>query len=382
MLDFTFTEEQNMLIAMIKDFGVREKLAETYKDRVKTEKIPPEFIKKVADLGVMAMNIPEAYGGLPRDAVTNGIVIEELAKFADDASWLVFNNYGLAGIVGLGNEEIRREWLPAMASGERIVTMGATEAEAGSDLGNLKTTFRKDGDFFILNGEKNRVTFAPQGHAVMVLAKSDITSRRITPFLVPFDLPGISIAPIRDIGCEPTGGGIVSLEDVRLPKKYLLGDEEGKGFQATMRAFDCLRAFGSLQSLAKAQVSVQETIEYVKHRVQFGKPISKFQGTSFRIAEAATQIELGRNLCYKVLWMRDAGLAHRKESAMIKWWVPRTCFNIIHECLLIHGHYGFSKDLPLEQALRDSILTELGDGTAEIMKLIICRELMGRDYID
>jgi cyclohexanecarboxyl-CoA dehydrogenase len=349
---------------------------------VKAERLPPELIKKVADLGLMAMNIPEEYGGFPRDAVTNGIVVEELCKFADDASWLVFNNYGLAAIIGLGCEEVKREWLPAMASGEKIVTMGATEAEAGSDLGNLKTIFKKDGDYYILNGEKNRVTFAPQGHAVMVLAKSDITSRRITAFLVPFDLPGISIAKIRDIGCEPTAGGIVSLEDVRLPKKYLLGDEEGKGFQATMRAFDCLRAFGSLQSIAKAEVTLQETIEYVKQRVQFGKPISKFQGTSFRIAEAATQIELGRTLCYKVLWMRDHGVPHRKESAMIKWWVPRTCFNIIHECLLIHGHYGYSKDLPIEQRLRDSILTELGDGTAEIMKLIICRDIIGREYID
>ncbi|MGD1118798.1 MAG: acyl-CoA dehydrogenase family protein [Dehalococcoidales bacterium] len=382
MLDFTFTEEQNMLRTMIKDFGTREKLKETYKDRVKAETIPPELIKKVADLGLMAMNIPEAYGGLPRDAVTNGIVIEELAKFADDAAWLVFNNYGLAGIVALGCEEIKREWLPAMASGEKIVCMGATEAEAGSDLGNLKTTFKKDGDYYILNGEKNRVTFAPQGHAMMALAKSDATSRRITAFLVPFDLPGISIAKIEDLGCEPTGGGIVSLEDVRLPKKYLLGDEEGKGFQATMRAFDCLRAFGSLQSLAKAEVTLQETIEYAKQRVQFGKPISKFQGTSFRIAEAATQIELGRWLCYRVLWMRDNGLPHRKESAMVKWWCPRTCFNIIHECLLVHGHYGYSKDLPIEQMLRDSILTEIGDGTAEIMKLIICRDLFGREYID
>jgi cyclohexanecarboxyl-CoA dehydrogenase len=382
MLDFTFTEEQNMLINMIRDFGVKEKLAETYKERVKSETIPPELIKKVADLGLMAMNIPEEYGGFPRDAVTNGIVIEELSKFADDASWLVFNNYGLAGIVGLGCEEIRKEWLPAMASGEKIVCMGATEAEAGSDLANLKATFKKDGDYYILNGEKNRVTFAPQGHAIMVLAKADPASRRITPFLVPFDLPGISIAKIRDIGCEPTGGGIVSLEDVKLPKKYLLGDEEGKGFQATMRAFDCLRAFGSLQSLAKAEVTVQETIEYAKQRVQFGKPISKFQGTSFRVAEAATQIELGRWICYRVLWMRDHGLPHRKESAMAKWWVPRMCFSVIHECLLIHGHYGFSKDLPIEQRLRDSILTELGDGTAEIMKLIISRELFGRDFVE
>lgn len=381
MLDFSFSEEQNMLRTMVRDFGSKE-LAATYKDRVKEERIPPQLIRKVADLGLMGLNIPEEYGGFPKDAVTNGIVVEELAKYADDASWLVFNNYGLAAIVGLGCEEIKEEWLPAMASGEKIVCMGATEAEAGSDLGNLKTNFIKDGDLYILNGEKNRVTFAPQGHAVMVLAKSDITSRRITPFLVPLDMPGISISKIEDIGCEATTGGIVSLEDVRLPEKYLLGDQEGKGFYVTMRAFDCLRAFASLQSLAKAEVTLQETIEYSKQRVQFGQPISRFQGTSFRIAEAATYLELGRWLCYRVLWLKDNDLPHRKESAMAKWWCPRIAFNIIHECLLIHGHYGYSKDLPIEQRLRDSILTEIGDGTAEIMKLIISRDIIGREFVD
>ena len=381
MLDFSFTEEQNMLRKMISDFGSKE-LAATYKDRVKEERIPPELIRKVADLGLMGLNIPEEYGGFPKDAVTNGIVVEELAKYADDASWLVFNNYGLAAIVGLGCEEIKKEWLPAMASGEKIVCMGATEAEAGSDLGNLKTTFKKDGDFYVLNGEKNRVTAALQGHAVMVLAKSDITSRRITPFLVPLNMPGISISKIEDIGCEATTGGIVSLEDVKLPRKYLLGDEEGQGFYVTMRAFDCLRSFGALQSLSKAEVTLQETVEYAKQRVQFGKPISKFQGTSFRIAEAATYLELGRWLCYRVLWLKDNDLPHRKEAAMAKWWCPRIAFNIIHECLLIHGHYGYSKDLPIEQRLRDSILTEIGDGTAEIMKLIISRDIIGRDFVD
>jgi cyclohexanecarboxyl-CoA dehydrogenase len=149
-----------------------------------------------------------------------------------------------------------------------------------------------------------------------------------------------------------------------------------------MRTFDCVRAFASLESLAKAEVTLQETIEYVKTRVQFGKPISKFQGTSFRLAEAATQLELGKWLCYKVLWMRDKGLRHSKESAMAKWWCPRTAFMVIHECLLIHGHYGYSCDLPIEQRLRDALLTEIGDGTAEIMKLIISRDLLGRDMVE
>ena len=224
---------------MIRDFG-RKELKPGYKERVKNARIPPEIIKKVADLGLMGLNVPEQYGGDPKDTVTIGVVLEELARWADDGAWLVFNNFALAGIVGLACEEVKQEWLPAIAKGEKIVCMGATEAEAGSDLGNLRTTFKKDGDYFILNGEKNRVTFATQGHAAMILAKADLSSRKITPFLVPFDTPGVSIAPIIDIGCQSLEGGIVSLQDVRIPKKFLLGDEEGKGFQATMRTFDCV----------------------------------------------------------------------------------------------------------------------------------------------
>jgi cyclohexanecarboxyl-CoA dehydrogenase len=381
MLDFTFTEEQNMLRTMVRDFG-RKELEPGYKDRCKAAHFPVELIKKVADLGLMGLNIPEKYGGFPKDTVTIGVILEELAKWADDGAWLVFNNFSSGNIVGLGCDELKDEWLPKMAAGEKIVCMGATEAEAGSDLGNLKTTFKKDGDYFILNGEKNRVTFASQGHGAIVLAKSDLTSRKITAFLVPFDLPGISIAGIKDIGCESLEGGIVSMQDVRLPKKFILGDEEGKGFQAAMRNFDCVRVFASLESLAKAEVALNQTIEYAKTRVQFGKPISKFQGTSFRLAESATYLELGKWLCYRIFWMRDNNIRHTKESAMVKWWCPRIAFTIIHECLIMHGHYGYSKDLPLEQYLRDSILTEIGDGTPEIMKLIISRDLLGREFVD
>ena len=381
MLDFTFTEEQNMLRSMVRDFG-RKELASTYKDRVKAGRIPVEMIRKFGELGLLGLNIPEQYGGQPKDAVTVGVVLEELARHADDGAWLVFNNYSLAGIVGLAQEDVKQEWLPAMAKGEKIVLMGATEAEAGSDLGNLKTTFKKDGDYYILNGEKNRVTFATQGQAIMALAKSEPASKRITPFLVPFDVPGVNIEPIEDIGCQSIEGGIVSLQDVRIPKKYLLGDEEGRGFHATMRTFDCVRAFGALESLAKAEVTLEETVNYAKQRVQFNRPIAQFQGVSFRLAEAATYIELGKWLCYRVLWMKESGIRHSREAAMVKWWCPRIAFKIIHECLLIHGHYGYSTDLPIEQRLRDSILTEIGDGTAEVMKVIITRDMFGRDFFD
>jgi cyclohexanecarboxyl-CoA dehydrogenase len=193
--------------------------------------------------------------------------------------------------------------------------------------------------------------------------------------------PGISITHIDDMGVESTSAGIVSFEDVRVPRKYLLGDEEGKGFAATMRAFDVNRVFLALMALAKAEISIEETCNYTKQRVQFGKPLAKFEGISFKLAEAVTRIELGKWLCYRALWMIDNDIRHRKESAMVKWWCPSTAFNIIHDCLLIHGHYGYSKDLPYEQRLKDVIGGEIGDGTAEIMKLIIAREILGKEFL-
>ena len=380
MLDFTFTEEQNMIRQMVRDFSQKE-IAPGYRERVRAQAIPRTLMKKMGDVGLMGLSIPEKYGGQPRDAVSVGIIIEEVARHAEDAALMVSYNYGQALFITLASDEVKEEWLPAMAQGEKMVLMAATEAEAGSDLANLKATARKDGDYYILNGEKNRVSFAYLGDATILLAKTDPASRRITPFLVPMDLPGVSKAHIADMGVESTSAGIVALEDVRIPKKYLLGDEEGKGFVEMMRAFDFNRIFLALMAMAKAEVSLEETCDYAKQRVQFGKPLAKFEGVSFKLAEAATYIELGRWLCYRVLWMKDNGLRHSKESAMAKWWCPMIAFHIIHECLLTHGHYGYSQDLPFEQRLRDTIGVEIGDGTAEIMKLIIAREMLGREFL-
>lgn len=380
MLDFTFTEEQSMILSMVRDFAQKE-IALGYKDRIKAQTVPVEMIRKMADVGLLGLNIPEEYGGQPRDAITAGLIMGELARYAEDAALVVFYNYGQANFIMLAPNEVKEEWLPAMARGEKMVLVAVTEAEAGSDLGNLKMIAKKDGDYYVLNGEKNRTTFAYQGHATIVLAKTDPTSRRITPFLVPMDLPGINIVHIDDMGVESTSAGILSFEDVRIPKKYLLGDEEGKGFVEMMRTFDYNRVFLALMALAKAEISLEETCAYAKQRKQFGKPLAKFEGISFKLAEAATRIELGKWLCYRTLWMSDNGLRHSRESAMVKWWCTSKSFEIIHDCLLIHGHYGYSQDLPFEQRLKDVVGGEIGDGTAEIMKLIITREMLGREYL-
>ena len=148
-----------------------------------------------------------------------------------------------------------------------------------------------------------------------------------------------------------------------------------------MRAFDFNRVFLALMAMAKAEISLEETCAYARQRVQFGKPLARFQGVSFKLAEAATYIELGRWLCYRALWMKDKGLRNSKESAMVKWWCYKKAFDIIHDCLLTHGHYGYSKDLPFEQRLRDVVGGEIGEGTAEIMKLVIAREMLGREFL-
>jgi cyclohexanecarboxyl-CoA dehydrogenase len=380
MLEFAFTEDQNMMLKMVRDFAQKE-IIPGYKDRIRAQTFPRELIKKMADIGLMGLNIPEKYGGQPQDAVTIGIVIEELARHAEDAALVVSYNLGQASFIMLASNEVKEEWLPGMARGEKMVLVAATEAEAGSDLSNLKTTARKDGDYYIVNGEKNRTSFAYLGDSAIVLAKTSPTSRRITPFLVPLDLPGVTMAHINDMGVESTCAGIVAFEDVRVPKRYLLGDDEGKGFVEMMRTFDYNRVFLALMAIAKAEISLEETCEYAKHRVQFGKPLANFQGVSFKLAEAATHIELGKWLCYRTLWLKDKGLRHTKESAMVKWWCPKMAFEIIHDCLLTHGHYGYSKDLLFEQRLRDTIGVEIGDGTAEVMKLIIAREMLGREFI-
>jgi cyclohexanecarboxyl-CoA dehydrogenase len=380
MLDFTFTEEQNMLRQMVKDFAKKE-ITPGLKERIKTHLFPVELIKKMGDLGLMGLNIPEQYGGEPKDAVTLGVILEELTKHAGDAGLFVFNGFASSCFIGLASHEVKAEWFPPMARGEKVICMGATEAEAGSDLGNLKTVAKKDGERYIINGEKNRVSFAKAGSAIIVLAKTSPTVKAITPFLVPYDLPGVSLTPIRSMGAESAEASIASFDDVQIPEKYLLGDDEGRGFLETMRTFDCNRALLGIMTLAKAEISLEESCIYAKQRMAFGKPLAKFEAISFKLAEAATKVELGRWLCYRALWMKDQGQYHGKESAMAKWWCSQVAFDIIHDCLLIHGHYGYSKDLPFEHRLKEVIGEEIGDGTPEIMKIVISRDLLGREFL-
>ncbi|MFC1942674.1 acyl-CoA dehydrogenase family protein [Chloroflexota bacterium] len=390
-MDFGFNEEQEMFRAMVRDFTEKE-IAPGFAERQNLQAIPfeqrkqegksyllgypYEQRKKAGGLGLLGMNVEEKYGGNPSSAVTTGIAVEEISGY--DCNFIMAS-FSSNNFIGLASEEVKEEWLPRLCSGEVYINMGATEAEAGADLGNAQTKARKDGEFWILNGEKNRVSSSMDGDALVVLAKVDPESRRLTPFLVTYDMPGVTRSMIRDI----SGGyaGIVSLEDVRVPDKYLLGDAEGRGFITAMETFDGMRATAGLSCMKIAQMCLDETIEYSKQRFCFGRPIAWYEGVSFSIAEMATNIELGRTFSYSILAKQDQGLKTTKESSMIKWWAPKMAIDIAHECLLLHGHYGYSADMPFKDRMMRMIATQIGDSTPHIQKMIIARELIGREYL-
>jgi cyclohexanecarboxyl-CoA dehydrogenase len=205
-------------------------------------------------------------------------------------------------------------------------------------------------------------------------------ARGVSAFLVPLDLPGVARSRLRDLGTHVIGRAVLSFDHVRVPVSHRLG-AEGTGFRQVMQSFDFNRALIGLACLGAAQVSLEETMAYVKGRQAFGRALARFEGVSFPIAESATHLEAARWLCYRALWLADRGQPYTKEAAMVKSWVPRLAVDTIHQCLLLHGHYGYTDELPLEQRMRDVMGLEIGDGAAAIMKIVVARELMGRESL-
>lgn len=377
---FGFTEPQEMFRREVHNF-VQKELLPGAKERARQGILPREIVKKVAGMGLLGVRVPEKYGGQPADWVTVGIAIEELAKGDFFTSCLPTQPI-LANYLFEKNEAIMQEWLPAIVKGDRFVCLALTESEVGSDAANIKTRATRDGDSYIISGEKLSITFGPIADAAILFAKTDPQAgfRGVSTFLVPLDYPGVSRSRMPMMGWKPVGQAIITLDNVRVPRHYLLG-EEGKGFASVMKQFDFTRPALALQALALAQVSLEEAIAYAQQRRAFGQPLAKYEGISFKIAEDYTLVEAARLLCYRALWLRDQGLPHSKESAMCKWYGPKVAVRTIHDALLIHGHVGYSEEYPLQQRLKDAIGFEIADGTAEIMKLIVVRELLGKEYV-
>lgn len=377
-MDFSWREEDELFRDAVRRYAT-ERLAPDFA-RWEKERFPRERVKELGDLGVLGILIPEEYGGSGGRYVTLGVAAEEIGR----ADFNVTSFLQLAGIVtgllAMGSEDVRKAWLPGVASGEAVVAFALTEPSVGSDAARLVVSARRDGSDLVISGEKASCTFAGLADACVVFARTGGPGAAgISMVLVPLDRPGVTRQVYDSVGGKLTERGSLFFDDVRVPAANQLG-AEGAGFVGAMKGFDFNRSIIALGCIGAALQSLDETIAYTKERTTFGKPLAKHEGVSFPIAEHLALLSATRLLAYEALARADAGLPHTSQAAMAKWLGPKQATEAIHSCLLFHGWTGYGNDLPFAQRLRDMVGFEIGDGTAEIMKAIIARDAFGREF--
>jgi cyclohexanecarboxyl-CoA dehydrogenase len=360
-----------------------DRVAPGFQERDKTRVLDRHLMREMGEMGFIAPELPEAYGGQGLGVLAAGVIHEEIARADLSISYINL----LASLNGQilsqhGDPEVVKPWLTRLTRGETLLAIALTEPGGGSDAANLRLRVERDGDSYILNGEKTSISAADQADAAVVFGRTgtpESAAHGVTALLVPMDLPGVTRNRFDCHGQRAIGRGSIFFENVRVPVTHRLG-AENKGFVQVMQGFDFSRALIGLQVLAVARVALEETWGYVAERQAFGKPLSAFQGVSHPLADYDTQVEAARLLCLQALWLKDKGLPHSAEAAMCKWWAPKLAYDVVHQCLLMHGHGGYDRGL-MEQRLRDVLGFQIGDGTAQIMKTIIARTRAGRGAV-
>ena len=383
MMSIYETDEIAAVREMARKFAL-EKLAPGYQAREKSGRFEPELIREMGELGLIAPELPEEFGGMGVGAIYSGVIIEEIAR-ADFSFGYIPLLASLNGQVlkNFAKPEIAAKWLPRVTAGEIMLAIALTEPRGGSDAGNLGLKMERDGDYYVLNGEKTSISAADQAAATIVFArtgKPEDKAHGVSAILVPMDLPGITTTRFSCLGQRAIGRGSIFFDNVRVPADHLLGTEN-KGFVQVMQGFDFSRSLIGLQCIGLAQQSLDETWAHVAEHKAFGQPLASFQGVSHQLANFDTQVQAARLLSMHALWLKDQGLPHTAEAAMTKWWPPLLAYETVHCCLLMHGHYAYSNELPFEQRLRDVLGLQIGDGTANIMKTIIARDRAGRKAV-
>jgi cyclohexanecarboxyl-CoA dehydrogenase len=379
-LSFALSAEQLALVDVASRFAERE-LAPYYKQREQEGAFDRETLRRMGRLGLFCVELPEEFGGLGLDCTTAGLVLEAICR-ADYNIGQLMVTMSLCGVIlsGHADPDVVGPWLRGVTTGETIPAIALTESGGGSDAAGLTMRAVRDGDTYILDGEKNSTSFAAQARFTIVWARTGAPSsgaHGISAFLVPMELPGIKTTEFEDLGGRCAGRGVVYFDRVVIPTSHLIG-QENQGFVQVMQGFDYSRALIGLQCLAVARQSLDETWKSTAERTSFGRPLIANQGVSFPLAEAETQLEACRLLCLKTLWLKDNGLQHTAEAAMCKWWAPKLAFEIIQTCLLLNGHGAYTEEMPFAQRLRDVLGLQIGDGTSQIMKLVIARHKAGR----
>ena len=382
-MNFDLNEEQNMWKKTVHEFVAAE-VKPRARDVDETGQPNWDAIRKMGPLGLLGLNVPEEYGGAGVDAISAAVAIEEIGWGCGSTALTLaaHNGLGTTPLVKFGSEELKKKWLPLVTSGKnKLSALVMTEPQAGSDLqGGITCRAEKSGNEWSLNGAKMWCTNASIAEYILVLVRTDPKggSRSLSMILVPTGTPGLHISPPeKKMGLHgsPTHG--VSFNNARVPLENLVG-EEGRGLQQTLSTLDGGRIAIASISLGLAEAALESALAYAKERRAFGRPISDFQALQWKLADAATEIELARNMIQRAAWLKEQGRPYTTEAAMAKLFASEMAERVCYNAIQIHGGYGYSREYPVERMYRDARLMSIGEGTSEIQRMIIARDTLNR----
>ncbi len=380
MIDFSLTEEQQALQELARKFA-REEMAPKAAHHDETGEFPRAVATKAWELGLMNTHVPPEYGGMGLGVLDGCIITEELAWGCTGiATAMEANALASAPVIVAGNEEQKKEFLGRLTSEPLFAAYGVTEPGAGSDVAGIRTKARKVGDEYVIDGSKAWITNGGVANWYFVLAYTDPEKKHkgMSGFIVPADTPGITVGKKEwNLGQRASDTRGLTFEEVKVPAKYLLG-KEGDGFRIAMAAFDHTRPPVASGAVGLAQRAMDESIKYAKERKTFGMPIAAYQAISFMIADMAMQIEAGRHLVRLAAWAIDNGLKNTKYAAMAKAFCADMAMKVATDAVQVHGGYGYSHEYPVEKLMRDAKIYQIYEGTSQIQRLIICKEIFER----
>ena len=375
------SEEQNLTRQAIRSFAEKQ-IAPVARKLDEKEEFSAELTRKMADLGLLGCFVSEKYGGSNMGYISYAIAVEELARVdaSQAATIAAGNSLGIGPIYYFGNEKQKQEWLPRLCSGECLAAFGLTEPDAGSDAGSSRTTATLRGDNWTINGHKIFITNSACSLTGVVIVQA-VTGKRedgkpeISCLVVPSGTPGFTAKEMKDkMMWRASNTGELFFDDCVVPKASLLG-KRGDGFHQMLATLDGGRLSIAAMGLGGSQAAFELALQYANSRMQFGRPIASFQANAFKLADMATEVELARNLLYKVCWLRENGRPITKEAAMAKLFCSEVMRRCVHHAVQLHGGYGLMKDYEVERLYRDQRILEIGEGTSEILRIVIARNI-------
>ena len=378
-MNFELTETEQMILSFTREFADREVAPRAAEIDRKAE-FPADLVAKMGELGLMGIPFPPEYGGAGQSYLLFARVVEELCRACASTGLILDVTTSLCGepIYKFGSHDVKTRYLTPLAQGTTLGTLAMTEPEAGSDAAGIKTRAIRDGDDYVLNGHKTFITNGgvADTYVVTAVTNPDRGTRGISDFVVEKSMPGVSFGqPMHKLGITGSPTTDVFFEDVRVPARNILG-EEGMGFRITMETLDAGRIGIAAQAVGIARAALDEATEYAKNRKQFGQPIADFQAIQFMLADMAMQVEAARLLTYQAAYLRSQEIPCAKESAMAKCFAGDTAVKVALDAVQIHGGYGFIKEFPAERHLRDAKITQIYEGTNQIQRVVIARNLL------